>query len=322
MRSISTNLDSLLDPKVLRDLEWYSHVTQWDIPAIFGVDPFGVTPMDIKLEKLSRGRSPRLLSSHMAASVALLGLKQLGHRKLRGAIFRGSKGHPVCAYGVVKVTTSPSSFGIFIPAYAPRRIGHAEAAQAGWLPPSGGNDDNLRVPKWALAMAAFCQNICDADWCGIAAITPYNNVTQYVVQVDRDQGAKLVRMAAEWMGTHLALTDSKAVAAGEMPTVDVGGELPASGDMLARAEKIRDLDAEIADLAHDRRALSDSLLADLGTARRLLHPSTGRVVAEVVRPHRLWRMASPSPSHFAEMKVSQHCVPVPQQVSLEVHGSP
>lgn len=294
-------IPSLRGSRAADPAAWKRTLTQWDIPAIFGQDPLGIGPEDVRLEKLARGSPSRMVSAHIAAAIVGIALERAGYRKVKIATIARTRIVPCSAYGVLRVPGGNGDFGLVVPTFAIHRIGGQAAAAAGWMMPNSSADTSALVPRWALAQAAFVSAIVDPTWIAIAAISPFFTTTIYPVRVDRDQSVALVRRAAEWFRAHLEVAEgSQPAAAGplsDLPPLRLdAGDMTASGEVLDLLQQLRDMEAEQAVRRLNASNLCAEIMARMGSARRILHPRSGAVMAEISDPRSSWQTINPSPS--------------------------
>lgn len=185
--------------------EWVTAINQWDIPAVFGLDPL-FSPMDVKLEKHGR-RSPSRCGrafATMASVVATVVADNSWGNLMTHRILRHPEQRHLAVQAVVsisphrgKTTKKRPIFGLFLPVAVPYLFESPEAVAAGWGRPFG-QDDTAVVPPWARLVGLFGQGITKAKWVRIAVSFADHRVVLYRMRLLEDDCTRVVSRAAAW----------------------------------------------------------------------------------------------------------------------------
>ena len=276
--------------------EWVRHLNQWDIPAIFGLDP-ALSPMDVKLEKHGRraparcGRAFATMASVIAAVVSdtswgnLVSNRILHHpEQPRMAV------QAVVTVAPTRAATRPGrrkvfgkeTFGLFLPVSVPFLFGSPEAKAEGWGSPVG-QDDTAMVPAWARLIAMYGQGVTLCRWVRVAAVFADHRVVHYRMIFLKDDCARvLARAAAWWLNNVPGGMSGEESAAIPSTGIDALDAVEGTQKILDLCKTGARLTAELEAIEGRLRANNSAILSALGPKRAIVD-ATGTVRARVVQ---------------------------------------
>lgn len=261
---------------------WRRHVTQWDVPAIFGLDPFGRTVDDVIRDKRGEGISGRFLRSIMLPAEMAIGEAAAGIERSYVAWLSHTV-EPLSALGVIGHTQTHHkrrNSTIIVPMRVPYALTSDEGRAAGWDLPSG-LESAARVPKFARAVGEFVAAISMTRNIALAVMQPDLRIVRYPWTPDPMVGHGIVMKCRQW---HAASMGGRESVSPKSPLEAApAASMEADDAMLASVDRLADVRAQILALQHTEAVLSQELLDAMGDCSHLRHPSTAKLIA-VVEP--------------------------------------
>lgn len=260
---------------------WRRNVTQWDIPAIFGCDPFGRTAEDVLRDKRSDGVSARFLRAIMMPAELAVGETAAGLERVYVA-WMTHVVEPMAAFGVIGHTQAHRRrrhSTILVPMRVPYMVMSDEARAAGWDMPAG-MESAHRVPRWARAVGEFVAAVSQTSNVGLTVMQPDLSVVRYPWTPDPAVGFGVLDRCRAWYRENIGeVRSSVAVPRSDALETAPAVAIMADAAQLALAERIAQTRARLLALRHEEAELSRELLDSMGEHTHLRHPSSPKVLA-------------------------------------------
>lgn len=267
--------------------EWARHLTQADIPAIFGLDP-QLQPMDIKLEKSGLRAPTRCAQAYAALSTVvatvaadpswanLITLRRYCHHEQPAMSLQGVLAVAPRRGGGRRAVRD--IHGVIVPVIVSCRF--SEAADLGWQPPAGGYDDTACVPLAARTIGAYALAVSQSRWVRIAAVFADLKVVLYRLRIISDDASRLLSRAAGWWLQNIGGDDQGN--AGPASPVDSAEPLLVDQDLLELHREGLALAQQIGELEDRRAQIDRRVLEAIGTSRLVVNQQ-GTVLMRVVQ---------------------------------------